>query len=60
MEISVLILESALNDQKEQLRNLENRNKDRNAQGYSFRTKAIMNCRSAIEDLEKGILKLKQ
>ncbi len=55
MELSILLLEDALRQQKEQLNDTEKRNIDPNAPAFEFRKKATLNVKSFIADLEKAI-----
>lgn len=55
MELSILLLEDALRQQKEQLNDTEKRNVDPNSPAFEFRKKAIVNLKRFIADLEKGI-----
>ena len=59
MELPILLLEDALLQQKEQLNDALRRNKDKTAQAYEFRLKAIKNLKCFIAELEEGISVLK-
>jgi len=58
MELPILLLEGTLLQQKEQLNDYLRRNKDKKAQAYKFRLKAIDNLKCFIAELEDAIIAL--